>query len=176
MRVLFVRVRPEWSRFIYYMGIAFLLTGILLLAACAAETPTPAEREEPPAAAAADIISVEATGEPNNYQFAVEIASPDQGCSQYADWWEVLAEDGSLRYRRVLLHSHVDEQPFVRSGGPVPIAPDEVVIVRAHMHPSGYGGQVFRGSVRDGFAASSLAASFAAELAEVAPLPQGCAF
>jgi len=69
----------------------------------------------------ADVLSVEVTGSPNAYQFSVKIASPDTGCEQYADWWEVLSEDGQLLYRRILLHSHVNEQPFVRSGGPVNI-------------------------------------------------------
>lgn len=44
-----------------------------------------------------------------------------------------MSTDGKLLYRRVLLHSHVDEQPFTRSGGPVPIQTDSVVWVRAHM-------------------------------------------
>ena len=88
----------------------------------------------------ADVIAVQASGSPGAYQFNVGIRSPDKGCAQYADWWEVVSTDGKLLYRRVLLHSHVDEQPFTRSGGPVPIQPDTVVWVRAHMNTGGYGG------------------------------------
>ncbi|MCB0054175.1 MAG: hypothetical protein KDE24_32035, partial [Caldilinea sp.] len=67
----------------------------------------------------ADVFGVTVRGDDGAYQFSVEIASPDTGCNQYADWWEVLDSDGNLLYRRILTHSHVDEQPFIRSGGPV---------------------------------------------------------
>ena len=96
----------------------------------------------------ADVLAVQATGQPGAYEFSVSIRSPDKGCAQYADWWEVVSKDSKLLYRRVLLHSHVDEQPFTRSGGPVPIQPDTVVWVRAHMNNSGYGGIAFMGSDR----------------------------
>jgi hypothetical protein len=124
----------------------------------------------------ADVVSVSTSGAPGAYQFAVTVRSADTGCQQYANWWEVLAEDGRLLYRRVLLHSHVDEQPFTRSGGPVSIGPDKVVWVRAHMHPAGYGGTALRGSVRTGFRPAALAADFGANLAQQAPLPRGCDF
>ena len=124
----------------------------------------------------ADVLSVSTSGTPGAYQFTVTVRSPDTGCQQYADWWEVLSEDGRLLYRRVLLHSHVEEQPFTRSGGPVPIGPDTVVWVRAHLHPSGYGGGAMRGSVRLGFRSAALAASFGAQLAQQPPLPGGCDF
>jgi hypothetical protein len=124
----------------------------------------------------ADVIAVVASGAAGAYQLAVTIRSPDQGCQQYADWWEVVSEDGRLLYRRVLLHSHRDEQPFTRSGGPVPIAPDTVVWVRAHMHPAGYGGQALHGSVRNGFQPAAPPAGFAAELVGQGPRPEGCDF
>jgi len=123
-----------------------------------------------------DVLSVRVAGEPNAYQFSVEVASPDTGCDQYADWWEVVSEEGELLYRRTLLHSHIDEQPFTRSGGPVPIGPDAVVIVRAHMYPGGYGGRAMRGSVADGFEAWEAAADFAPELEKAPPQPPACAF
>lgn len=133
---------------------------------------------QPPAddAPLADVVSVEVSGEPGNYTFSVGISSPDTGCEQYADWWEVVSEDGELLHRRILLHSHTDEQPFVRSGGPVPIEPDTVVWVRAHMNNGGYGGQAWRGSVQEGFAQAEHAPDFAADLANEPPLPDGCAF
>jgi hypothetical protein len=124
----------------------------------------------------ADIVSVEVSGKAGAYQFNVGIRSPDTGCAQYADWWEVVSEDGRLLYRRVLAHSHADEQPFTRVGGPVPVAADTPVWVRAHMHPGGYGGQAYQGSVKDGFRPATPAPGFAASLANVAPLPDGCAF
>lgn len=124
----------------------------------------------------ANVISVEATGDPGSYTFVVGISSPDEGCQQYADWWEVLNEDGELIYRRVLLHSHVDEQPFVRSGGPVEIAANQTVWVRVHMNTSGYGVVAFIGSVESGFQEAKLSPEFAIEAADLPPLPDGCAF
>ena len=124
----------------------------------------------------ADVTAVRASGGAGAYQFSVTVRSPDTGCTQYADWWEVLGEDGKLIYRRVLLHSHVDEQPFTRGGGPVPIAADATVIVRAHMNTNGYGGAALKGSVKQGFTTVSLPAGFAADLAKRPPLPDGCAF
>jgi hypothetical protein len=124
----------------------------------------------------ADVISVQVTGNPHSYQFSVGIASPDQGCHQYADWWEVLTEEGQLVYRRILGHSHVNEQPFVRSGGPVEIEADAVVIVRAHMHPGGYGGKAMLGSVQSGFEEVELRPDFADDVESESPQPTGCAF
>ncbi len=153
------------------------LPAVLLLFAPALACGSPAA-EGPrgePTPIVADVVSVEATGEPGAYRFAVGIRSPDTGCERYADWWEVVGEDGRLLHRRVLGHSHVAEQPFVRSGGPVAVEPETVVWVRAHMHPTGYGGAAFRGSVRDGFTAADLPASFAAGLAGEVPRPPDCA-
>jgi hypothetical protein len=124
----------------------------------------------------ANVLNVEVTGQPNAYRFNVQVASPDTGCDQYADWWEVLSEDGQLLYRRVLLHSHVSEQPFTRSGGPVAIDGDTVVIVRAHMNVGGYGGAALRGSASGGFESVQLGSGFAAEVEALALLPEGCAF
>jgi hypothetical protein len=125
---------------------------------------------------AADVIGVQVSGAPGAYQFNVTIRSPDTGCQQYADWWEVVSEDGRLLYRRVLLHSHVDEQPFTRSGGPVSMQADTVVWVRAHMNTGGYGGAAFKGSVKAGFKPTEPLPSFAAGLAKQPPLPEGCDF
>lgn len=125
---------------------------------------------------AADVISVDTAGEPGAYEFKVGIRSADAGCGRYADWWEVVSEDGRLLYRRVLLHSHVDEQPFVRAGGPVPIDSATVVWIRAHMSDGGYGGTAFKGSVESGFAPAPLSPGFASRLAQQPPLPDSCAF
>jgi len=126
--------------------------------------------------ATAQIVSVTTSGDENSYSFNVGIRSNETGCNQYADWWEVLSEDGTLLYRRILAHSHVNEQPFVRSGGPVAIAKDQVVIVRAHMNNTGYGEEVFKGSVDQGFEKTTLEKGFASELQSASPLPSGCAF
>ena len=122
----------------------------------------------------ADVLSVSVTGDPQSYTFAVELRSPDTGCERYANWWEVVSEDGALLYRRILGHSHVDEQPFTRSGGPVPVDADQVVWVRGHMDPDGYGGQAMRGSVAEGFTVADAGAL--PTLEDVDPQPESCAF
>jgi len=135
-----------------------------------------ASTEGSPTLPLADVLSVAVSGSENAYTFAVEIRSPDTGCQQYADWWEVISEDGKLIYRRILTHSHVSEQPFTRSGAAVAIGADTVVIVRAHLHPGGFGGAAFKGSVQAGFEATQLDADFARDLERIDPLPDGCAF
>ena len=124
----------------------------------------------------AKIVSVEVQGKPQNYTFNVGISSPDTGCEQYADWWEVLNQEGKLLYRRILAHSHVEEQPFERSGGPVAVSDTEVLIIRAHMNNSGYGITAFKGSVKDGFEETQIEADFASEVKSQEPQPSGCGF
>jgi hypothetical protein len=173
-------------------SLGWCLFGLIALSACSSSTsvtptpvsnpaviptatPVPTAGEEITENKAA-ILEVKASGEPGDYRFAVTVSSPDAGCSQYADWWEVISLEGALIYRRVLLHSHVDEQPFTRSGGPVKINRDEVVIIRAHMHPDGYSSQAMKGSPIQGFERVELEPDFAADLAEKSPLPESCAF
>lgn len=93
------------------------------------------------------VTDVDVGGRPQSYRFSVTVESPDTGCDRYADWWEVLTPEGELLYRRILAHSHVQEQPFTRSGGPVAIDTNQEVILRAHLHPDGYGDRGMRGSV-----------------------------
>ena len=124
----------------------------------------------------AQILKVEPTGKPNDYNFAVTVISPDTGCDCYADWWEVITPEGELIYRRVLLHSHVAEQPFRRRGGKVKIQSQQKVIVRVHMFPDGYSSMAQEGTVASGFTAATLPSKFADSLATVEPLPKNCAF
>jgi hypothetical protein len=98
----------------------------------------------------AEVISVQVSGSEGAYQFSVQVSSPDTGCDQYADWWEVVTDQGELVYRRVLL--------------------------QAHMNTVGYGGQALKGSVQNGFEPAELSPDFATDLAEQPPLPEGCAF
>ena len=129
------------------------------------------------AADRADVEAVQTQGAVGKYGFRVTVRSPDTGCQRYANWWEVVRSDGSLAYRRILNHSHANEQPFTREGGPVPVRADEVVVVRAHLHPDGYGGAMLRGSVQGGFERwGDAPADFAAGLARSAPLPERCLY
>lgn len=135
----------------------------------------------------ADVTAVQVTGSPSAYQFAVSIESADLDCTQYANWWEVLSRDGTLLYRRILEHSHTDENgtsdpdapgnTFTRDGGPVDIESETNVIVRAHMSDAGYSGRAMQGSPSAGFtAATELPRDFGAGVEREMPQPAGCAF
>ena len=139
------------------------------------------------AAAYAHVTAVSATGNDGAYTFSVSVESADIDCTQFADFWEVLGEDGSLLYRRILEHSHTDENgttdadapgnTFTRDGGPVVIEASRIVIVRAHMNTTGYNGRALRGSVATGFdAAPDIDSHFAAEIEDDMPLPSACSF
>ncbi len=124
----------------------------------------------------ADVTGVTVHGSSGAYTFAVTIESDETGCDQYADWWEVLSEEGKLLYRRILVHSHPDTQPFTRSGAHVVVKEDTTIYVRAHMNKLGYVGDVFKGSVAKGLKRSEHTPLFSKDLAQQAPLPNGCAF
>jgi len=124
----------------------------------------------------ANVIKISVTGDPNAYTFNVTVESPDTGCDQYTDWWEVIDLDGNLIHRRILAHSHVNEQPFTRSGTNIKLAKNTQVYVRAHMNTSGYGAMVYKGSVENGFTVAELDVEFAKGLEKKEPLPTGCAF
>jgi hypothetical protein len=137
---------------------------------------------------AANVLAVTSRGNPGSYTLSVSIESADIDCSQYADWWEVLSEDGILLYRRILEHSHTDENgttdpdapgnTFTRSGGPVAIEAETVVLVRAHLsNIDGYPGRVLRGTVAGGFIeATDLAGGFAEAVEDQPPQPEQCLF
>lgn len=74
------------------------------------------------------------------FRFKVTVRHGDEGWDHYADAWEVVGPDGTVLGRRVLLHPHVNEQPFTRSADiTVPRSVTEVV-VRARDKPHGLGG------------------------------------
>lgn len=108
-------------------------------------------RQVPDKPVFADVTAVTTRSSGDGFNFTVEISSPDTGCEQYANWWEVTDQNGKILYRRNLLHSHVNEQPFRRSGGPVQVDESQKLWIRAHLHPTGYGGKVFTGTLGDGF-------------------------
>lgn len=124
----------------------------------------------------ADVVEVSATGQDGSYTVSVTLRSDETGCEQYADFWELLTPGGDLVYRRILDHSHPDEQPFTRSGGPVDLLGTDEIIARGHMHPTGYGGALLKGTLAAGFAPFSPPKGFAEELGEDPPLPEECLF
>lgn len=110
----------------------------------------PITAEEDEMAADADVVFVRAqlSGE-NSWRFDVTIAHPDTGWEDYADGWDVVLPDGSVikpdpdsPFTRLLLHPHVNEQPFTRSQSGIVIPANvSVVTVRAHDIVDGFGGQ-----------------------------------
>lgn len=99
----------------------------------------------------ADVLDVDVRAEGNgSYTFSVAVRHADEGWDHYADAFEVLSQDGVLLGERVLLHPHVNEQPFTRSlsGVAVPAGMTEVV-VRARDSVHGHGGAEMSVSLPD---------------------------
>lgn len=91
----------------------------------------------------ADVINVRASkSAPGTYTFHVTVAHHDTGWDHYADKWEILGPEETPLGTRVLMHPHVEEQPFTRSLSGVKIPPDvKSVTVRAHDKVHGWGGR-----------------------------------
>ncbi len=120
----------------------------LLLTACA----VPADPVDPatPSAANADVTFVRAEQtSPDTWTFSVTVEHPDTGWEDYANGWDVVLPPGEVVYpapgdpfTRLLLHPHVEEQPFTRSAPGIVIPADvTIVTVRAHDLVDGWGGQ-----------------------------------
>lgn len=98
----------------------------------------------------ADVVFVRAVEQPGGtWTFHVTVEHPDTGWEDYADGWDVVTPDGRVLkadpedpFTRLLLHPHVDEQPFTRSQSGLTIPPGvSEVTVRAHDLVDGYGGE-----------------------------------
>jgi len=115
-------------------------------------SPAPATPTLPsaPSTANADVTFVRAVQTDEvTWTFHVTVLHPDTGWEDYADGWDVLLPDNTViqpdpdsPFTRLLLHPHVDEQPFTRSQNQIAI-PAEIsqVTVRAHDLVDGYGGR-----------------------------------
>ena len=92
----------------------------------------------------AEITNVVVAKNPDGYRFEVTIEHADTGWDHYADGWEVISPAGKVLGKRVLLHPHVDEQPFTRSlsGVQVP-AGIKSVSIRAHDSVHGYNEKMY---------------------------------
>ncbi|MTH97226.1 hypothetical protein E1297_14635 [Roseibium sp. RKSG952] len=91
-----------------------------------------------------EILNAIAAKSDSKWSFSVTIRHADEGWDHYADLWQVVAPDGTVLGERVLLHPHVDEQPFTRSLNGVEI-PDGVteVVIRARDNVHGFSSQEF---------------------------------
>ncbi|MDP6805210.1 MAG: hypothetical protein QF902_07735 [Rhodospirillales bacterium] len=91
----------------------------------------------------ADVVGVDIrpSGD-GTFRIDVTVRHADTGWDHYADRWEVVAPDGAVLGVRVLLHPHVDEQPFTRSLSGVRIPQGiRTIRVRARDKADGYGGR-----------------------------------
>lgn len=102
-----------------------------------------------------EILAAEFTLEDTDrYTVQVSLRHDDTGWAHYADRWRVVDGDGQVLGERVLLHPHVDEQPFRRalSGVRIPAATANVFI-EAHDKVHGWARTrlaVDPGQLRDG--------------------------
>ncbi len=64
----------------------------------------------------ADVISatVEHSGG-DFYRFSVKVTHEDESWEHFAKAWEVLGSDGNILGNRILLHPHINKQPFTRT-------------------------------------------------------------
>lgn len=121
---------------------------LLMLSACAIRYPGGSEATR--AVPDADVEFVRATQSADGtWRFDVTVRHPDTGWEDFADGWDVVLPNGTVikpdpnsPYTRLLLHPHVDEQPFTRSQSGI-IIPEDVtqVTVRAHDVLFGFGGR-----------------------------------
>lgn len=96
----------------------------------------------PSIAGEADVLDVKINKSSTDmYRVSVTVKHADEGWDHYADKWDVLDEAGNILGTRVLMHPHVDEQPFTRSLTlSIPMNVKNVTI-RAHDKVHGYGGK-----------------------------------
>lgn len=122
----------------------------------------------------ADVVGLTITTSADGAVFHVTIASDDVDCQTYADWWEVVRQDGTLAARRIPAGPHVEDQPWSDASAAIALDDTDRVVVRAHFTTTGYNGQVWVGSLAEGFTPARIATTFAAGLAGAEPLPTTC--
>lgn len=97
----------------------------------------------------ANVIYVKAIqASDGSWTFHVTVTHPDTGWDDYTNGWDVVTPDNSVikpdpnsAFTRLLLHPHVNDQPFTRSQANIVIpAGVTIVTVRAHDFIDGFGG------------------------------------
>lgn len=96
------------------------------------------------------IMSATARKSGGAWTISVTLEHGDTGWDHYADLWQVLSPRGEVLGERVLLHPHVDEQPFTRSLSGV-VIPDGVksVVLRADDKVHGFSPDTFELALPD---------------------------
>ncbi len=93
------------------MRAELVMLALLLVVAGCAKTSAPAASET----GCANVTAVDIAVQGSAYRISATVSSTETGWDKYADAWEVRTLDGSVLGTRVLVHPHVDEQPFTRS-------------------------------------------------------------
>ena len=92
----------------------------------------------------ASVIDVEMSRQGDTWTFALTVLSDDVGATEYADQWELRTSAGDVIATRVLVHAHINEQPFTRSRSGVEIPPGTTTLIGVARHGfGGYCGDVF---------------------------------
>ena len=90
----------------------------------------------------ADVVKATAHKSGSTWTISATVRHADEGWKHYANSFQVLTLDGKVLGTRVLVHPHVNEQPFTRSLGGVNIPENtKQVRVRAGDLVHGYGGK-----------------------------------
>jgi hypothetical protein len=89
-------------------------------------------------------VKVKSAGE-NRFDFDVTLSSPYDSPQRYADAFRVKSLEGKVYGERILLHDHVNEQPFTRDlyGVNIP-AGVRLVVVEGRDQKYGYGGKTMQ--------------------------------
>lgn len=74
----------------------------------------------------------------DSWSVKVTLKHGDTGWDHYADNWRIVDGEGNILGNRVLLHPHVDEQPFTRGLADVKI-PDGITSVYIEAHDKVHG-------------------------------------
>ena len=92
----------------------------------------------------AQVEQVKATqSKDGNWCFSVQVRHNDQGWEHYANSWQVNDLKGNQLSKRILLHPHDNEQPFIRSQCGIVIPKTLThVVVSASCDQHGLGGSV----------------------------------
>ncbi len=98
----------------------------------------------------ADVIAVEAVENASgDWTFHVTVAHPDTGWDDYCNGWDIVTDQGQVLkqnasdpFTRLLHHPHEAEQPFTRSQSGLHVPENvNILTVRAHDIVQGFGGQ-----------------------------------
>jgi hypothetical protein len=91
-----------------------------------------------------EIVNATARQHGDNWTVSVTLRHADEGWDHYANRWQVFGPDGALLGSRVLVHPHVDEQPFTRSLSGIAIPADvNRVTIKASDTVHGVSSQTF---------------------------------